>query len=82
MPDHVSLTALRQSIRVAVGAGTTSAVWEFSIAGNDEPNWKLIVAPEVGGRVLAMSWATPSTLVIATEFGLVVFDLANEQTRP
>jgi hypothetical protein len=70
------LTALRQSIYVAVGAGTVSAVWEFSIAGSNGPNWKLIVSPDVESRVLAMAWSTPSTLIAATELGLVALDLA------
>ena len=63
---------------VGVGATNIAAVSAIHHNGNGNLRWEWIAAPEVRSSILALALASKRTIVVATELGIVVFDLPSD----
>jgi hypothetical protein len=60
---------------VGVGAGNVVTVSAICLEGDRNLRWEQIAAPEVRGDILALALISSRAITVASELGIVVFDL-------
>jgi len=68
----------RLSAYVGVGARDTASVFGICLEGDVRLQWQQIAAPEVKSNILALTFTSRRVIVVASEVGIVVFDLPSK----
>jgi len=81
-PVNAVVSQIRQDLTadgcsVYIGAGTSNVVTvsELYLEADRNLRWEQIAAPEVGSDILALALMSRRVIAVATELGIVVFDL-------
>ena len=64
--------------RIGIGARNTVSISSICYDATGELQWEQSMATEVGSNVLALAMTSPWEIAVATELGIVVFELRND----
>jgi WD40 repeat protein len=83
LTSQPSRRPLRRGSPAYVGVGTKNIATVFAICYESDGNlrWEQMVSLEVRSNILALALTSNRTITVATELGIVVFDLPGELTN-
>jgi WD40 repeat protein len=76
--SRLCLIPTRPPAYVAVGATNMASVFAIHHDGDRDIRWEQVATPEVRSSILALALTSKRTIVVATELGIVVFDLPDD----